>query len=80
MATYQYVKSAEILSSAEAYQLVEQGRFSRQEPFQAGDQVTVTNYQLTYATDSKGYYQPVYTFSCTVNGEEADPIRIPALE
>ncbi|MCD8009141.1 MAG: hypothetical protein LUF68_09495, partial [Clostridiales bacterium] len=80
MATYQYVREAEILSPAEAYQMVEQGRFSWGQALQRGDQVTVTDCQLTYATDSKGYYQPVYTFSCTVNGEEADPISVPALK
>ncbi|MCD7887878.1 MAG: VanZ family protein [Clostridiales bacterium] len=80
MATYQYVWEAEILSPAEAYRLVEQGRFSRQQPLRAGDQLTVTDCQLTYATDSKGYYQPVYTFTCTVNGGEAEFISVPALQ
>lgn len=80
MSTYQYVREAEILSPAEACQLIEQGRFSWTQSLQRGDQVTVTDCQLTYATDSKGYYQPVYTFSCTVNGEEADPVSVPALK
>ncbi len=80
MATYQYVWTAEILSPAEAYQLVEQGRFSREQDLQRGDRLTVTGCQLTYATDSKGYYQPVYTFSCTINGEEAEAISVPALK
>lgn len=80
MATYQYVRSAEILSPAEAYRLVEQGRFSREQDLQRGNQLTVTDCQLTYATDSKGYYQPIYTFSCTVNGEATEPISVPALK
>lgn len=80
MATYQYVREAEILSPAAAYRLVEQGRFSRQQPLRAGDQMTVTDCQLTYATDSKGYYQPVYAFTCTVNGGEAESISVPALQ
>ncbi|MCD8051652.1 MAG: hypothetical protein LUE89_08245 [Clostridiales bacterium] len=79
MATYQYVKEAEILSPAEAYRMVALGRFSCAQPFQTGDQVTVTGCRLTYATDSKGYYQPVYAFSCTVNGE-TETISVPALK
>ncbi|MCD7757246.1 MAG: VanZ family protein [Clostridiales bacterium] len=80
MATYQYVQEAETLSPAEACQLIKQGRFSWGQALQRGDQLTVTGCQLTYATDSKGYYQPVYTFSCTVNGEETEAISVPALK
>ncbi|ETJ39643.1 hypothetical protein Q604_UNBC06485G0001, partial [human gut metagenome] len=34
---------------------------------------------LCYQLDSKGYYQPVYRFECTID-REGRPIFIPALE
>ena len=41
--------------------------------------ILIRSIKLCYQLDSKGYYQPVYRFECTIDGE-GRPIFIPALE
>mgnify|MGYP006877193280 FL=1 len=41
--------------------------------------VKVGDDSLTYEQDSKGFYQPVYTFRISINGSGAE-ISIPAIK
>ena len=58
---------AAVLSPAEAYARLREGRFARRDvpAFNAlaPGQVHVTACELAYMTDSKGFRQPVYTFT-----------------
>ncbi|MRX73875.1 hypothetical protein GJU40_17205 [Bacillus lacus] len=65
-----FVRDVEILSTKEAYEKIKDGKFDQYNPFQQGDQLVVTDCELAYMYDSKGYYQPVYLFTGTLNGEE----------
>lgn len=42
-------------------------------------QVTVVSCELQYRVDTKGFYQPVYVFSLTADGEEFGEFLVPAL-
>lgn len=77
--TYEKYRSCEILSEQDAYGQLQDGKFRAD--YQDDDLVSVTidNVFLSYAADSKGFYQPVYTFSGMINEEPAD-IQIPALK
>lgn len=66
----EFVREVELLSTAEAFEKIREGKFDQMIPFQKGDQLIITQYKLAYMYDSKGYYQPVYHFSGTHNGEE----------
>lgn len=69
----------EILSEQEAYDKLVNGEFN----YYAGDEpiqtLDVDGVSLIYELDSKAYYQPVYEFSGTINGEPGFMIAIPAL-
>ncbi|MFD2613452.1 VanZ family protein [Paenibacillus gansuensis] len=65
-----YVKKVDINTPAQAYEEIEKGNFERYTDYKPGDHLTVESYTLTYMYDSKGYYQPVYEFKGTVNGEK----------
>ena len=69
----------EILSEQEAYDKLVNGEFN----YYAGDEpiqtLDVDGVSLIYELDSKAYYQPVYEFTGTVNGEPGFMIAIPAL-
>lgn len=66
----EFVRDVEILSPKEAYAKIENGDFDQYNPLQKGDQLVVTDCQLDYMYDSKGFYQPIYSFSGTLNEEE----------
>lgn len=80
---------AAVLSPMEAYQRLRAGRFAwRDVPaFNAlkPGQVRVTGCELEYLTDSKGYRQPVYTFTLTddrsaeLRGSDSWTTFVPAL-
>ena len=70
-------KKYEAISEQEAYERIVRGEFAYE-----GDaylEIQVASCSLTYALDSKGYYQPNYEFKCTINGEESE-IIIPAIK
>ncbi|WP_046212414.1 VanZ family protein [Paenibacillus wulumuqiensis] len=73
-----YVRQVEVLSPAQAYAQFLEGNFSVYNNMKKGDLLRVKQYELAYMYDSKGYYQPVYRFSGTVNGEEWETL-IPAI-
>lgn len=74
--TCELYREAEILSEQEAYQQICEGKF-RAWNLEEGELETGKS-SLIYLADSKGFYQPVYSFSCEVD-EEENEILIPAL-
>lgn len=69
-------KEYPLLSEQEAYDALKEGKF-----FYRGKEsldIALTDCQLIYVADSKGFYQPTYEFEGTLNGRDAH-IRIPAL-
>ncbi|MGM9974577.1 MAG: hypothetical protein ACI33K_11120, partial [Clostridiaceae bacterium] len=79
MIALQPYKEVEIISQEEAFSKVMEGKFvwwyGQDSEIQT---LTIGNITLDYQLDSKGYYQPVYSFSVKVQGEEA-AIMIPAI-
>ena len=72
-------KTFPILSEKEAYEKIVNGDFSytgetNSEPVD----LMITDCELTYVTDSKGFLQPTYAFTGILNGKETI-IKIPAL-
>lgn len=65
-----YVDDVEIISSKDAFEKVKKGSFYSYNPYNPGDKIQITNCEISYMYDSKGYYQPVYRFTGSVNGEE----------
>lgn len=64
-----FVGQVNILSPEEAYNKIKNGEFDQMNPFEQGDVLVITRYELTYMYDTKGYYQPVYRFRGDINGE-----------
>lgn len=73
-----YVRKVELISPAQAYEEVLKGNFDMYNDLQKNDQLLVEQYELAYTYDSKGYYQPVYRFIGTVNGDHWEAL-IPAM-
>lgn len=77
--TYEKYRECSIQSEQEAFDRLKKGYF-RQEYY--GGEVSVIEIdavRLGYVSDSKGFYQPVYDFAGTVNGEEYT-VQIPAIK
>ena len=79
----------EVFSEAEALELLKKGRFSCIGGYwrafsRFGELVEVTDVDLVYSCDTKGFYQPVYAFSLTVDNPEdgvAERVaKVPALK
>jgi glycopeptide antibiotics resistance protein len=80
MTENRYVRQVQIISPVEAFEKVKKGEFDSYNPYVKGDKIKITDMQIQYMYDSKGYYQPVYEFTGSLNGEEgACNIMIPAL-
>ena len=77
---YQYDVCGEykIISQEEAYEKIKSGEFNTYELYDI-DSIVIRSVKLCYQVDSKGFYQPVYRFECSIDGE-GTPIFIPALE
>lgn len=78
LVVYNKIRNVPIKNEIEAYQEIMNGSFSW---FYSGnDMETINVYgvELGYHLDSKGFYQPVYLFGCTIN-EIDSIIIIPAL-
>lgn len=69
-------KEYPLLSEQEAFEELKKGNFFY--PSEADLEIRVTSCALVYAVDSKGFLQPSYEFSGTINGVEGY-VRIPAL-
>ncbi|MEG0295500.1 MAG: VanZ family protein [Clostridium sp.] len=74
--SYDRYKKYEIISEQEAYNEILQGNFKS---YSVGNEIKIKDVQLTYKTDSKGFYQPVYEFSLEGTDKEQS-ILIPALK
>lgn len=74
-------RDGEILSEAEAYKKIKEGRFQAVLSEKKQAEWVIQKVELRYELDSKGYYQPVYRFIYTT-GENEDEgwITIPALK
>ena len=79
--TCEKYKDFPVISEEAACEQVRKGDF--QFYLEEGRQIRELNLgQVTmkYMTDSKGYYQPVYTFTTSIDGQEDYEIYIPAVE
>ncbi|WP_455539224.1 VanZ family protein [Terrisporobacter sp.] len=65
-----YVRDIEIISPKEAFEKVKKGNFYSYNPYNLGDEIKITNFEISYMYDSKGYYKPVYKFTGSVNKEK----------
>lgn len=65
-----YIRDIEIISPKDAFEKVKKGNFYSYNPYNSGDKIEITNYEISYMYDSKGFYQPVYRFTGSVNGKE----------
>lgn len=74
----EYYKDFNVISEAEAYKTIEEGKFNITSKI---DDLSIKTGQVAiqYIADSKGYYQPVYIFEADINGESTE-IYIPAIE
>ena len=79
---YTYHDDVKIISSSEAYQRLCAGKFNdggRLE-YEAPKEITVINCTLQYQIDTKGFYQPVYSFEVvSEDGAYQYWIQIPAM-
>ena len=69
-------KEFEICSEYEAYEKILNGEFICSA--NAGEKIEVGQVSLDYMMDTKGFYQPIYTFEVVVNGE-LQFVQIPAI-
>ena len=74
-----FYKSFQGISEREAYEQICSGKFFYPYGREEELSVLVKDCKTVYERDSKGYYQPVYLFSCEINGEESE-IKIPILQ
>ncbi len=74
---YAFYKEFSAISEQEAYEKICRGEFSG--GYQGMLKVDVKKCRIVYVVDTKGYYQPVYDFTCEIDGEERE-ILIPAIE
>ncbi len=62
-------KEFPIISEEEAYTRIAEGKF-RFEPAFEPENIIVNDIFLSYEVDSKGFYQPIYIFECTIDGQD----------
>ena len=79
--SYTYYNKIDVISPTEALALLKAGRFNDEDYFERINPttITVTGCTLEYQVDTKGFYQPVYTF-CLVydNNTYGYRVMIPA--
>ena len=69
----------EVISESQAYEQIQKGYFSYFRPNDDILKVDITGIEVGYEIDTKGYYQPVYLFDGTVNGNETKLV-VPAIK
>ena len=77
--SYKPYKEYDILSLKEAYDKILKGEFRLFDVIKKDSKIEVTEADLIYELDSKGFYQPVYRFIANIDGEKNYPIYVPAL-
>lgn len=78
--SYKPYKEYDILSLKEAYDKILRGEFRLLDVLEKNSKMEVTDANLIYQLDSKGFYQPVYDFVANTDREEDHHIYIPALK
>lgn len=73
---YETYKKYPIISQAEAFSLLKEGKFNPDWLTNLKNEITIKNLKLIYLEDTKGFYQPVYQFSLG----DGEIIYIPALK
>ena len=75
--TYEKVREIKLKSEQQAYNELLDGKFKTYD--KNIKEMQIQQVKQAYELDSKGFYQPIYVFSGTINGEEAT-ISIPGIE
>lgn len=75
--TYEKVKEIKLKSEQQAYQEILAGKFNV--VAKNIHEIRIQQVKLTYELDSKGFYQPVYAFISTIDGEK-NIIYIPGID
>ncbi|MED0964040.1 VanZ family protein [Bacillus paramycoides] len=65
-----HIRDVEILSPKEAFQKLKQGDFDPIISFKAGDTLVITDYNIDYYADTKGFSQPIYVFQVRINDND----------
>lgn len=74
-------KSVDIISSQAAFDMVSQGQFySKENNFSKDSPLELTELNLTYVCDSKGFYQPAYEFVLKTESDKTETIYIMAMK
>lgn len=76
--TYNRVKEVPIKSETEAFEELVDGKFKFFDSVDKIESINIKDVELNYHLDSKGYYQPAYSFDSVIDGKEFK-IIIPAL-
>lgn len=75
--TYENVREMKLKTEQQAYQELLAGKFNVTE--KDIHEINIQQVKLTYELDSKGFYQPVYAFISTIDGEK-NVIYIPGID
>lgn len=67
---YTKVRDVQIKSEQEAYKEILDGKFQHYPENKVIETLQIHNVEVSFHLDSKGYYQPVYAFHCTIDGME----------
>lgn len=78
LAILEKYKDVDIISEAEAFEQIRQGKFNVYLDEEMSSLI-IQSVNLEYRADSKGFYQPVYNFKVKINGEE-NYIPVPAID
>ncbi len=78
MIEYKKIKDVLIKSEKKAFEELTAGKFTYYDAENISE-IIIEDIQLEYAMDTKGFYQPVYSFKTLINGNESY-IIIPAME
>ena len=74
---YEKVREIKLKSEQQAYNELLEGKFKTYD--KNIKELQIQQVKLAYELDSKGFYQPIYEFSGTINGEKS-VISIPGIE
>jgi len=72
------VAEREIISEAEAFRRIEEGRFQFWSYYEKLHTIEILLVGLNYVFDTKGFYRPIYVFESLINDREVISIMIPA--
>lgn len=79
MTVSSYYKDFSVISEQDAYERIAKGKFYTWLKAADSYEIEVGKGALNYEKDSKGFYQPTYLFSVTVNGTPSK-IAVPAIK